>query len=60
MKYEEALRELQEIVDALQDQRISMDVLEERIERAATLIRFCRKKLRTTSEKMDALFQEEE
>ncbi len=60
MTYESAIQELQEIVDALQDQRISIDEMEEKIARATDLIRFCRTKLRTTEASVDQLLKEEE
>lgn len=60
MTYESALKELQEIVDALQDQRISMDEMEGKVARASILLKFCREKLRATSIAVDRLLDEEE
>jgi exodeoxyribonuclease VII small subunit len=60
MTYDSAIQELQEIVDALQDQRISIDDMEEKIARATELIRFCRTKLRTTETAVDRMLKEEE
>jgi len=60
MTYESAIKELQEIVDALQDQRISIDEMEAKIARATELIRFCRTKLQTTEESVDRMLKEEE
>jgi len=60
MTYESAIKELQEIVDALQEQQVPIDEIEARIARAGELIRFCREKLRTTGDKIDRLLEEEE
>lgn len=50
MTYDQAMRELQEIVQQLQDDRITMDQLEEKVQRALALIQYCREKLRKMSE----------
>ncbi len=57
--YEEALEELQQIVQQLQDGGINMDQLAERARRAADLIRQCRERLREVEGEIDALFPEE-
>lgn len=46
MTYEVAYAELQEIMEQLQHQEVSIDELEERVKRATELIRFCTEKLR--------------
>ena len=53
--YESALRELQEIVAQLQDEAIGMDQLTAKVARATELLRFCREKLRDTSQEVEAL-----
>lgn len=57
--YEQALAELQTIVNALENGEIGIDALAERLERAATLIRFCQEKLRHTDEQINRLFEED-
>ena len=57
--YEEALRELQSIVQELQEGQINMDTLAERARRAAELIRLCRERLREVEEELETLFPEE-
>lgn len=44
--YADALAELEEILDQLDDDDIDVDVLGERVERAAELIRLCRARIR--------------
>jgi exodeoxyribonuclease VII small subunit len=60
VKYEEASRELQTIIDQLQEESVPIDELGEKTKRAAELIRFCRQKLRTTQQDLDQLFAEDE
>ena len=60
VKYEEASRELQTIIDQLQEESVPIDELGEKTKRAAELIRFCRQKLRTTQQDLDQLFAEGE
>ena len=44
--YADALAELEEILDQLEDDDIDVDVLSARVERAAELIRLCRGRIR--------------
>ena len=44
--YAEALAELEEILDQLDDDALDVDVLSSQVERAAELIRFCRGRIR--------------
>lgn len=43
--YADAMAELEEILDALDDDGLDVDVLSARVERAAELIRFCRSRI---------------
>lgn len=54
--YDEAIKELQTIVQQLQENKISMDDLSVKIKRAALLIEYCQRKLRTTEEDIQGLF----
>ena len=53
--YQSVLEELQNLVDQLQSNEIAIDELSERVERAQTLIAFCREKLRSTETTIDRL-----
>lgn len=44
--YAAALTELEEILEQLEDDTIDVDVLSSKVERAATLIRLCRGRIR--------------
>ena len=43
--YAEAMRELEEILDALEDDDLDVDVLAANVERASTLIQLCRDRI---------------
>jgi len=54
--YDEALQELQRIVEQLQSNSIPMDELAQKVKRAASLIKYCKTQLRTTEEEIKDLF----
>jgi exodeoxyribonuclease VII small subunit len=54
--YDEALQELQTIVQQLQENKIPVDELSAKIKRAAHLINYCQNKLRSTEEDIQNLF----
>jgi len=56
--YEEALKELQSIVQALQEGNIGIDDLSEKVSRASELIQLCREKLRKTEVDLAGMFEE--
>jgi len=58
LNYQSAMEELQTIVTQLEANAIGIDELSEKIKRAAELVQFCQKKLRTTEKEMDNLFDE--
>ena len=49
LSYEEALAELQAIMQELQAEQVSIDALSAKSERAGELIRYCQQKLRDLS-----------
>ena len=59
LTYEQALAELQTIVNALENGETGIDELAAKVERAAELIQFCQEKLRQTDEKINTLFSED-
>jgi len=46
MGYADALEELEDILDQLEDDGVDVDVLSSKVERAAELIRLCRGRIR--------------
>ena len=59
MTYEEAKKELEEILSNMQQDLISLDDLSKNVTRAAELIAFCKEKLRNTEEEMQKMIEEE-
>lgn len=55
--YQDAWTELQKIVQELQEGSVGIDALTDKIERAATLVRFCRERLRATEAAVERLGQ---
>lgn len=58
MKYKDALEELQQIVQALQEGELSVDELTVKVKRAAELVAFCQDKLRNTENEIQSLFKD--
>lgn len=50
MTYEKAYHELQEIITAIETGDVSVDLLSEKVKRAAELIAFCKEKLTATEQ----------
>ncbi len=55
--YDEAMSELEEIVQAMEDETLGIDDLAEKIKAASELINFCRQKLRSTEEEISTLLE---
>lgn len=47
--YGEAMKELQEIMQAVENEELDVDILMEKVKRAAELIKFCKEKLLKTN-----------
>ncbi len=56
MTYESALKELQEVIEDLRNEMVSVDEMTEKVKRAKELIDFCKNKLRDVGEDLDGLF----
>lgn len=52
LKFQDALAELERIVAAIEDEDVDLDELAERVDRAATLIQFCRERIDTTQSRV--------
>lgn len=53
--YADALAELEEILDELEDDNVDIDVLSARVERAAELIKVCRSRINDAHDKVAAI-----
>jgi exodeoxyribonuclease VII small subunit len=57
LTYEQAAQELDQILAELKTDKISIDKLAEKVERAAKLASFCSQKLRTTEVKINEIIE---
>ena len=53
--YSDALAELERILQSLESDRVDVDTLAERVERAAELIRLCRSRLGAARDQVEAI-----
>ena len=60
LTYESALGELQAIVNQVQSEQIGIDELSAKLERAAGLIAYCKRKLRAADQDLQQLFADQE
>jgi exodeoxyribonuclease VII small subunit len=58
LNYTNAFEELQGIVTEIEQGEISVDELSAKVKRATTLIKFCKLKLTTTEEDVNAILKE--
>jgi len=58
LNYTNAFTELQGIVTEIEQGEISVDELSEKVKRATALIKFCKLKLTTTEEDVNAILKE--
>ena len=58
ISYAEALNELEEIVNKMENEDIEVDELSDAVKRAGILIRICREKLKVTEEEVSGLLKE--
>ncbi len=56
--YNDAFEELQQIVTDIEEGDISVDELSEKVKRAATLIKICKKKLSSTEADVNAILKD--
>jgi exodeoxyribonuclease VII small subunit len=50
LTYSQAITELEQIIECIESEEVDVDVLADKVKRAAFLVRFCREKLRSTEE----------
>ncbi|MGB3585071.1 MAG: exodeoxyribonuclease VII small subunit [Tunicatimonas sp.] len=54
--YQVAMQELQEIVDAVENQELDVDTLSEKVKYALELVQFCKDRLRSTEDTINQAF----
>lgn len=60
LTYESAYKELQQISQEIESESVSVDVLAEKVKRAAELITFCQAKLRNTEVEVNNIIKQME
>ncbi len=58
LTYEQAYNELLEIVNGIENESISIDILAEKVKRASELIQFCQDKLRSTEKELNNIIKQ--
>jgi exodeoxyribonuclease VII small subunit len=58
--YSQALSELEKIIGEIESEGIDLDTLTEKVKKAATLVKFCRSRLRSTEEEVKKALTEVE
>ena len=58
IKYEEAVRQLEEIVDKMESDELDLDSMGEQLKKAKTLIRLCKARLTKTDEEIKRILEE--
>ena len=56
--YKEAMEEIERIVEEIENETVDVDMLAEKIKRAAFLIKYCKQKLRKTDEEIKKVLDE--
>ena len=59
IKYEEAVAQLEKIVDKMENDELDIDQLSEQLKRAKVLVKFCKDKLTKTDEEIKKLLSED-
>ena len=60
MKYEEAVKRLEEIVSEIEDNKLDMDRIGDSLKEARELIKFCKDKLYKTDEEIKKILETDE
>ena len=56
--YKGAIEEIESIVDEIENETVDVDILAEKIKRAAFLIKYCKQKLRKTDDEIKKVLDE--
>lgn len=59
IKYEQAVRELEQIVDKMENDELDIDQLSAQLKRAKMLVKLCKDKLTKTDDEIKKLLSEE-
>lgn len=57
ISYNQALKELEEILAQIENEELDLGILSEKVKRASFLLKECKSKLRKTSEEIDTILE---
>ncbi|SFD81867.1 exodeoxyribonuclease VII small subunit [Thermophagus xiamenensis] len=60
LTYGEAITEIEEILQQMEDEELDVDELAGKVKRVSELVRFCRNKLKNTEEEVEKVLKEME
>ena len=58
--YNEAIAEIEEVLEKIENEELDVDELAEKVKRVAVLLKLCKEKLFSTSEQLEAILKEME
>lgn len=58
--YNQAIAEIEEILDKMENEELDVDELSDKVKRVSELVRFCRNKLKNTEEEVEKVLKEME
>ncbi len=58
LSYKEAVEEIDEILEKIENEELDVDELSEKVKRVSTLIKFCKEKLHKTQEEVENILKE--
>jgi exodeoxyribonuclease VII small subunit len=56
--YKDALEEIESIVEEIENETVDVDILTEKVKRAAFLIKFCKEKLKKTDDEVKKVLKD--
>ena len=56
--YKDAIEEIESIVDEIENETVDVDVLTEKVKRAAFLIKYCKEKLKKTDDEVKKVLKD--
>ena len=60
ISYNDAISEIEEILDNIENEELDVDELAEKVKRVAVLLKLCKEKLQNTNEQVEQILKEME
>ncbi len=58
LSYKDAVEEIDEILEKIENEELDVDELSEKVKRVSTLIKFCKEKLHTTQTEVENILKD--